>query len=78
MLPASIWYRMVAGLNAQLRTVRQGCLRRGLAPLLTWIGTHANPWLRLHGLRIDLAWFQVRRRVTFQAPFLAICCRTPF
>ncbi|KAH9321004.1 hypothetical protein KI387_015643, partial [Taxus chinensis] len=57
-VPATIWYRLVAGLNAQLRTVRQGCIRRTLMPVIEWISTHANPKLSLQGLRVDLGWFQ--------------------
>lgn len=60
MLPASVWYRVVVGPNAQLRIVRQGCLRWSLAPLLAWFGMHANPSPRLHSIWIDIQWFQVR------------------
>ncbi|KAA3477507.1 1-aminocyclopropane-1-carboxylate deaminase [Gossypium australe] len=52
------WYRLVAGLNAQLRLVRRGRLRATFRPVLRWLETHANPALRIHGVRIDLAWFQ--------------------
>ncbi|KAH9327996.1 hypothetical protein KI387_000104, partial [Taxus chinensis] len=57
-VPATVWYRFVAGLNAYLRTVRQGCLRVTLVPVLNWLGTHATPSLKMHGIRVDLAWFQ--------------------
>jgi len=57
-VPATMWYRMVAGLNAQLRTVRRGWLRRTLLPVINWLNTHANPWLAAQGLHVDLAWFQ--------------------
>eukprot|EP01018_Ginkgo_biloba_P032513 Gb_27769 [translate_table: standard] len=57
-VPATVWYRFVAGLNAQLRTVRQGCLRNTLLPVINWLSTHANSWLSLQGIRVDLAWFQ--------------------
>lgn len=57
-VPATIWYRLVAGLNAQLRTVRQGRLHSTLMPVITWLGTHANYGLSLQGVRVDLAWFQ--------------------
>ncbi len=53
-----MWYRMVAGLNAQLRTVRRGWLRRSLLPVINWLNTHVNPWISIQGLRADLAWFQ--------------------
>ncbi|XP_039044220.1 uncharacterized protein LOC120183614 isoform X2 [Hibiscus syriacus] len=52
------WYRLVAGLNAQLRLVRRGWLRVTFKPVIQWLETHANPALRIHGVRIDLAWFQ--------------------
>lgn len=52
------WYRLVAGLNAQLRLVRRGRLRVTFRSVLQWLQTHANPALRVHGVRIDLAWFQ--------------------
>ncbi|GMI97958.1 hypothetical protein like AT5G11700 [Hibiscus trionum] len=52
------WYRLVAGLNAQLRLVRRGRLRVTFKPVIRWLETHANPALRIHGVRIDLAWFQ--------------------
>ncbi|XP_057872729.1 uncharacterized protein LOC131078912 isoform X2 [Cryptomeria japonica] len=57
-VPATTWYRLVAGLNARLRTVRQGCIRSTLVPVIEWLGTHANPRLSLHGMRVDLGWFQ--------------------
>lgn len=57
-VPATMWYRFIAGLNAYLRTVHRGCLRITLLPVINWLGTHANPWLSLHGIRVDLAWFQ--------------------
>lgn len=49
---------MVAGLNAQLRLVRRGRLRVTFHFVLRWLETHANPALRIHGVRVDLAWFQ--------------------
>ncbi|KAJ4839310.1 hypothetical protein Tsubulata_018121 [Turnera subulata] len=58
LVPPTIWYRMVAGLNAQLRLVRCGRLRKTFRSVLGWLETHANPALRNHGLRVDLAWFQ--------------------
>jgi hypothetical protein len=44
-----MWYRMVAGLNAQLRTVRRGSLRSTLLPVLNWLNTTANPRLSTLG-----------------------------
>lgn len=49
---------MVAGLNAQLRLVRRGRLRVTFRPVVRWLETHANPALSVHGVRVDLAWFQ--------------------
>ncbi|XWS70282.1 hypothetical protein CRYUN_Cryun03dG0034800 [Craigia yunnanensis] len=58
LVPSTTWYRLVAGLNAQLRLVCHGRLRVAFRPVLRWLETHANPALRIHGVRIDLAWFQ--------------------
>ncbi|CAO2818012.1 unnamed protein product [Amaranthus hypochondriacus] len=59
-VPPTTWYRLVAGLNAHLRLVRRGCLRKTFRSVLRWLESHANPVLKSygHGLRIDLAWFQ--------------------
>lgn len=57
-MPPTTWYRFVAGLNAQLRLVCTGHLKVMFRPVLGWLGTHANPALRIHGVRVDLAWFQ--------------------
>ncbi|MCO5593740.1 hypothetical protein L7F22_047757 [Adiantum nelumboides] len=65
-VPATMWYRLVAGLNAQLRTVRRGCLRRMLLPVIDWLTTHANPCLVSQGVRVDLAWFQPTTSGYFQ------------
>lgn len=48
----------MAGLNAHLRLVRLGSLRKSFRPVLRWLETHANPALKSHGVRVDLAWFQ--------------------
>ncbi|KAL9376523.1 hypothetical protein Peur_030643 [Populus x canadensis] len=58
MVAPTTWYRMAAGLNAQLRLVRRGRLRVTFRPVLRWLETHANPALRIHGIHVDLAWFQ--------------------
>ncbi|XP_022750129.1 uncharacterized protein LOC111299295 isoform X6 [Durio zibethinus] len=58
LVPPTTWYRLVAGLNAQLRLVCCGRLKVTFRPVLRWLVTHANPALRIHGVRIDLAWFQ--------------------
>ncbi|XP_042486737.1 uncharacterized protein LOC122066956 [Macadamia integrifolia] len=57
-VPPTIWYRLVAGLNAQLRLVRRGHMKVAFQPVISWLETHANPALSIHGVRIDLAWFQ--------------------
>ncbi|CAN6227202.1 unnamed protein product [Urochloa humidicola] len=54
----AIWNRLVAGLNAQLRTVRQGSIRSTLGPVVSWINSHGNPQLERHGVRVELGWFQ--------------------
>ncbi|KAI3904002.1 hypothetical protein MKW92_018351 [Papaver armeniacum] len=58
-VPPTIWYRLIAGLNAHLRLVRRGNLRVSFVPILSWIENYANPALTIRGLRVDLAWFQV-------------------
>ncbi|XP_057985855.1 uncharacterized protein LOC110667066 isoform X2 [Hevea brasiliensis] len=58
MVPPTTWYRMVAGLNAQLRLVRRGRLKLTFRSVIRWLETHANPALRIHSIRVDLAWFQ--------------------
>ncbi|KAG0496836.1 hypothetical protein HPP92_001527 [Vanilla planifolia] len=55
----TIWNRFVTGLNAHLRTVRQGNIRSALVPVISWINSHGNPQLVPHGVRIELSWFQV-------------------
>ncbi|KAG0455217.1 hypothetical protein HPP92_024509 [Vanilla planifolia] len=57
-VPPTIWYRLVAGLNAQLRLVRRGHLRTSLLPVLSWLKTNANPTLSMHTMLVDIAWFQ--------------------
>ncbi|KAM0968498.1 hypothetical protein TB2_016507 [Malus domestica] len=57
-VPPTSWYRMVAGLNAQLRLVCRGRLRVTLQPVLRWLENYANPALKIYGVRVDLAWFQ--------------------
>lgn len=58
LVPPTTWYRLIAGLNAHLRLVRRGRLRVTFRAVLMWLESHANPALRVHGLRVDLAWFQ--------------------
>ncbi|XP_022861909.1 uncharacterized protein LOC111382234 isoform X2 [Olea europaea var. sylvestris] len=57
-MPPTTWFRFVAGLNAQLRSVHRGCLRARFRPVLKWLETFANPALRIYDVRVDLAWFQ--------------------
>ncbi|KAF8380635.1 hypothetical protein HHK36_028124 [Tetracentron sinense] len=57
-VPTTIWNRLVAGLNAQLRTVRRRSIRSTLIPIINWINSHGNPQLEFHGVRIELGWFQ--------------------
>ncbi|KAL1808836.1 hypothetical protein ACET3Z_025826 [Daucus carota] len=57
-IPSTIWYRLVAGLNAQLRLVRLGHLNKTFRPVISWLETYANPTLRPHGVRVELSCFQ--------------------
>ncbi|MCI07831.1 hypothetical protein A2U01_0028900, partial [Trifolium medium] len=57
-VPATVWNRLVSGLNAQLRTVRHGSIRTALGPVIDWTNSHANPQLEFHGVKIELGWFQ--------------------
>ncbi|KAJ7973750.1 Ephrin type-B receptor [Quillaja saponaria] len=57
-VPPTIWYRLVAGLNAQLRLVRRGRLKITFGRVMSWLDTHANPTLCAYGVSIHLAWFQ--------------------
>ncbi|KAL3818986.1 hypothetical protein ACJIZ3_004891 [Penstemon smallii] len=57
-LPPTTWYRFVAGLNAQLRLVRRGCLKAKFRPVLQWLETFANPALKIYGVHVHLARFQ--------------------
>ncbi|PHT81518.1 hypothetical protein T459_14533 [Capsicum annuum] len=53
-VPPTIWYRLVAGLNAQLRLVHCGHLRSNFRPVISWLETHANPSLLAHGIHVYL------------------------
>ncbi|XP_027079701.2 uncharacterized protein [Coffea arabica] len=57
-VPPTTWFRFVAGLNAQLRLVRRGCLRSTFRPVFKWLETFANPALKIYAIHVDLAWFQ--------------------
>ncbi|KAF7819735.1 putative transmembrane protein [Senna tora] len=57
-VPPTIWYRFVAGLNAQLRLVRRGHLKITLRHIVNWLDLYAHPTLGTYGVHVDLAWFQ--------------------
>ncbi|CAH2046122.1 unnamed protein product [Thlaspi arvense] len=69
-IPPSVWHRFVAGLNAQLRTVRHGSIRSALLPVIRWINSHGNPQLEFHGVRIELGWFQATASGYYQLGIL--------
>ncbi|CAN1146133.1 hypothetical protein LINPERHAP2_LOCUS15073 [Linum perenne] len=71
-IPASVWHRLVSGLNAQLRTVRHGSIRTALLPVIDWIGSHANPQIEFHGAKIELGWFQVTASRYYQLGILVV------
>ncbi|CAI5487186.1 unnamed protein product [Closterium sp. Naga37s-1] len=73
-IPPTVWYRLVAGLNAHLRTVSHGSLQRSLKPLLRWLCTHVNPSLEAHGVSAHLAWLQPTSASIIQ---LALCLDHP-
>ncbi|KAK5824675.1 uncharacterized protein LOC108486288 isoform X2 [Gossypium arboreum] len=57
-VPPTMWYRLVAGLNSQLRLVRYGHLKLTFGHVISWLETHVNPTIVAYGVRVDLAWFQ--------------------
>ncbi|KAK4557643.1 hypothetical protein RGQ29_007416 [Quercus rubra] len=69
-VPATVWTRLVAGLNAQLRTVRHCSIRSALMPVIDWINSHANPQLEFHGVKIELGWFQATASGYYQLGIL--------
>ncbi|XP_011082373.1 uncharacterized protein LOC105165163 isoform X2 [Sesamum indicum] len=71
-VPATVWNRLVAGLNAQLRTVRHGCIRTALLPVINWLTTHGNPQLEFHGVKIELGWFQATSSGYYQLGILVV------
>ncbi|XAR70587.1 hypothetical protein NMG60_11027490 [Bertholletia excelsa] len=71
-VPASVWNRLVAGLNVQLRTVRQSSVRSSLIPVIDWIKSHGNPQLEFHGVRIELGWFQATATGYYQLGILVV------
>lgn len=58
LVPPNIWYRFVAGLNAQLRLVCKGHLRSTFCQVMNWLETHANPTLKAHGVRVAITCLQ--------------------
>ena len=62
----------MAGLNAQLRTVRHGSIRSALIPIISWIGSHGNPQLEFHGVKIELGWFQATASGYYQLGILVV------
>ncbi|XP_057977615.1 uncharacterized protein LOC131164447 isoform X2 [Malania oleifera] len=69
-VPPTVWNRFVAGLNAQLRTVRHGSIRSALIPIIDWLGSHGNPQLEFHGVKIELGWFQATASGYYQLGIL--------
>ena len=62
----------MAGLNAQLRTVRHGSIRSALVPIINWIKSHGNPQLEFHGVKIELGWFQATASGYYQLGILVV------
>ncbi|GMJ12451.1 hypothetical protein like AT5G47020 [Hibiscus trionum] len=71
-IPPTVWNRLVAGLNAQLRTVRHGTIRSALVPVMDWIASHGNPQLEFHGVKIELGWFQATASGYYQLGILVV------
>lgn len=68
----------MAGLNAQLRTVRHGSIRSHLLPIIFWITSHANPQLDFHGVKVELGWFQATASGYYQLGILVVVGDDPF
>lgn len=71
-VPVTVWNRLAAGLNGQLRTVRHGAIRSSLVPIISWIRSHGNPQLEFHGARIELGWFQATATGYYQLGILVV------
>ncbi|CAN4127760.1 unnamed protein product [Withania somnifera] len=71
-VPSTVWNRLVAGLNAQLRTVRHGSIRSVLLPVLDWVRSHGNPQLEFHGVKTVLGWFQATASGYYQLGILVM------
>lgn len=68
--PPAMWNRFITGLNAQLRTVRQGSIRCALVPVISWMNSHGNPQLQAHGFQVELGWFQATASGYYQLGIL--------
>lgn len=71
-VPPSVWNRFVAGLNAQLRTVRRGWIHSALIHVINWIQSHGNSQLEFHGVKIELGWFQATASGYYQLGILVV------
>lgn len=71
-MPTTVWNRLVAGLNAHLRTVRYGRIWTALVPVIKWLTTHGNPQLEFHGVKIELGWFQATASGYYQLGILVV------
>ncbi|XP_075522952.1 uncharacterized protein LOC142555760 [Primulina tabacum] len=71
-VPSTVWNRLVAGLNAQLRTVRHGSIRTSLVPVMNWLRSHGTPQLEFHGVKVELGWFQVTASGYYQLGIIVV------
>ncbi|WOG85697.1 hypothetical protein DCAR_0104888 [Daucus carota subsp. sativus] len=71
-VPSNVWNRFVAGLNAQLRTVRHWRIHSALIPVINWIKSHGDPQLKFHGVKIELGWFQATASGYYQLGILVV------
>ncbi|KAE8661858.1 hypothetical protein F3Y22_tig00113722pilonHSYRG00177 [Hibiscus syriacus] len=71
-IPPTVWNRLVAGLNAQLRTVRHGSIRSALIPVVDWMASHGNSQLEFLRVKIELGWFQASASGYFQLGILVV------
>ncbi|XP_075505715.1 uncharacterized protein LOC142542775 isoform X2 [Primulina tabacum] len=71
-VPSTVWSRLVAGLNAQLRTVRRGSIRTSLVPVINWLRSHGTPQLEFHGVKIELGWFQATASGYYQLGIIVV------
>lgn len=52
--------------------MRSGSIRSALVPVINWIKTYANPQLDVHGVKIELGWFQATASGFYQLGILVI------